>query len=119
MTKYDRPEDDLNGGTYGRNGRNNRQLREWAVYVSLLLSVVALGKTVFFSGNEVGQMQAHLNYNDKRLDGLDMRLDRDEAQWQPQIELFRESISDEQQTAQQEKEVLQDVAQQLQDMRRR
>jgi hypothetical protein len=102
----------LNGILNGGNGAV--KVRSVLImYLSLAMSIVALGKTVFFSGSELGGIDAHLSYNDQRMDELTRRLDNDENRDQPSIEAMRAAVQQEEHAVEQENELISDLKAQL------
>lgn len=101
-----------------KGSSRNKSAPPLVVYGSLLMSLLAIGKVVFFSGSQNGAMEAHLTYDDKRFDSLETRMDRDEARMEPAIELMQETAVEDKEVAENEKAAIQQLQEQISKLRR-
>jgi hypothetical protein len=100
-------------GPSNGNGNGNGRIKTIVVYASLAISLTALGKTVFFSGSELGAIEEHLTANDKRLDNDDRRMDRDEDRLQPIIAEMESTVQIERQTIAEQQDLITTLKAQL------
>jgi len=106
-------------GTRSGRGSWTKTPPAWSAYIALAVSLLTFGKVVFFSGSQFGTIETHLEFNDRRLDGLEGRQERDEEKMEPAIELMTETSVEDKLVADDEKAAIQELRQEIAAMRNR